>query len=162
MGKSSDSDNGGDEDYKIGYGRPPRHSQWKKGQSGYLPGRPKGAIGIKTKIKKRLLASVKVRENGKVRSMTMLEAMVVKAMNEAVLGRPKPFIDVFKLLNAAKLFSLDELEEPTSHVAAAKQVTIQIIRPNPRPGDPNYLAAKSEDSSQRGLLPGRGPSRKDK
>ena len=30
-------------DYAIGFCKPPRHSQYKPGQSGYLKGRPKGA-----------------------------------------------------------------------------------------------------------------------
>ncbi|MEM6857917.1 MAG: DUF5681 domain-containing protein [Pseudomonadota bacterium] len=32
-----------DDDYEIGYGKPPKHSQFKKGQSGNLAGRPRGA-----------------------------------------------------------------------------------------------------------------------
>lgn len=30
--------------YEVGYGKPPRHSQFKKGQSGNRKGRPKGAL----------------------------------------------------------------------------------------------------------------------
>lgn len=30
-----------DDDYEVGYGRPPKHSQFKKGQSGNRNGRPK-------------------------------------------------------------------------------------------------------------------------
>lgn len=30
--------------YKVGYGKPPKHTQFKKGQSGNRGGRPKGAI----------------------------------------------------------------------------------------------------------------------
>jgi hypothetical protein len=29
--------------YKIGYGKPPKHTQFKKGQSGNKKGKPKGA-----------------------------------------------------------------------------------------------------------------------
>ena len=35
-------------EHKIGYGRPPRHSQYKPGQSGYPRGRPKGSRNFKT------------------------------------------------------------------------------------------------------------------
>lgn len=34
-------------DYEVGYGKPPTHSQWRKGQSGNPKGKPKGARGLK-------------------------------------------------------------------------------------------------------------------
>lgn len=34
-------------DYEVGYGKPPSHSQWRKGQSGNPKGKPKGARGLK-------------------------------------------------------------------------------------------------------------------
>lgn len=30
--------------YDVGYGKPPKHSQFKKGQSGNRQGRPRGAV----------------------------------------------------------------------------------------------------------------------
>lgn len=34
----------GNKEYKVGYGKPPLHPRWKKGQSGNPGGRPKGLV----------------------------------------------------------------------------------------------------------------------
>jgi hypothetical protein len=123
----------------AGYGRPPVASRWKKGMSGNPSGRPRGSRNLKSMIRKRLLAQVTVHENGKARKITSLEALLAKALNEALLGRPKAFIDVCKFLQSAALLSFEDLEE-NPFEQYPSQVTIKIIRPEPRPGDPNYRA----------------------
>jgi hypothetical protein len=127
-----------DDDYEVGYGKPPREFQFQKGTSGYPGGRPKGSRNIKRMITKRLMTLVTVRENGKARRIPTMEALVVKALNEALQGRPKPFIDICKLLEGAGIFSLGELDEPIPSFRDMR-VTVQIVRPRPRPGDPNYV-----------------------
>jgi hypothetical protein len=41
-------------DYEVGYGKPPRHSRFVKGQSGNPRGRPPGAKNMKTLLTKAL------------------------------------------------------------------------------------------------------------
>lgn len=38
------------DDYTVGYGKPPKHSRWKPGQSGNPKGRQRGKRGIKTDL----------------------------------------------------------------------------------------------------------------
>lgn len=65
--------------YEVGYGKPPKQAQFKKGQSGNPNGRPKAAKMRKpvgTVVRRLLSEEVKVLVNGKKRKMTKLEAAV--------------------------------------------------------------------------------------
>lgn len=41
-----------DDDYKVGYGKPPKHSQFKPGQSGNRKGRPRKRESLRSIIRK--------------------------------------------------------------------------------------------------------------
>ena len=93
-------------DYKIGHGKPPRHSQFKPGQSGYPKGRPKGSRNFKTAVKATLKAPVKVTRDGKSRKVSTLEAMLLR-LREKALGGDLRALD--RLLQLAQAYSEDEL-----------------------------------------------------
>lgn len=54
-----------DHDDAVGYRKPPRHSQFKPGQSGNPRGRPKGARGVKTDLAAELSSTWTTSINGK-------------------------------------------------------------------------------------------------
>lgn len=72
-------------DYDIGYGKPPKHSQWKKGQSGNPSGKRKRDESLREKMFTLLGEEIPVNYKGSPTSMTrdlaMLHAVVGKAMN---------------------------------------------------------------------------------
>ena len=73
-------------DYEVGYKRPPRHSQFRPGQSGNSKGRPKGAKGLKTLVRELLTQKVDVRSATGVKRMTKMEAMLQKILEQAFSG----------------------------------------------------------------------------
>ena len=77
-------DDGGD--YEVGYGKPPRHSQFVKGQSGNPRGRPAGAKNLKTLLNKALNELVIVTGMaGSARS-----ASAKRSSPSSSIDRPKP------------------------------------------------------------------------
>jgi len=74
------------EDYKVGYGRPPRHTQFKKGQSGNRRGRPKGTFNLARTLRKALLETATVNERGAKKRMTKLDVAVRQQTNKAAAG----------------------------------------------------------------------------
>ena len=73
---------------KVGYGKPPKHTQFKKGQSGNPKGRPKQVqahMPVSRIIRNSLSEEVQGKVNGKTRKMTKLAAIIevqsAKALN---------------------------------------------------------------------------------
>lgn len=74
------------ENYEIGYGRPPKHKQFKKGQSGNPKGRKKGARGLKTDLRAELNERIEITENGKTVKLTKQQLMVKQLAAKAIKG----------------------------------------------------------------------------
>ena len=75
-----------DKDYDVGYGRPPKHTQFKKGQSGNPKGRKKGARGLKTDLRSELNERIEITENGKTVKLTKQQLMVKQLAAKAIKG----------------------------------------------------------------------------
>ncbi|HJU84176.1 MAG TPA: DUF5681 domain-containing protein [Holophagaceae bacterium] len=84
--------------YAVGYGKPPRASQFTQGQSGNPAGRPKGARNLTTVLKGALEERVVVTERGRPRSLSKLEVMVKQLVNKAAGGDLRAFAQVQGLL----------------------------------------------------------------
>ncbi len=70
----------------VGYGKPPEHTRFKKGQSGNPSGRPKGTLNVATALKKTLREKVVINENGRRKTVTKLEAAFKQLVNMAATG----------------------------------------------------------------------------
>ena len=69
-----------DTDYSVGYGKPPQHARFHKGQSGNPRGRPKGSRNLSTLMAKALNEPVVISENGKRKRITKREAVARKLL----------------------------------------------------------------------------------
>jgi hypothetical protein len=75
------------DDYEIGSGRPPKRSQWKKGQSGNRGRRKARRVATTDEIiNTLLLAPVVITENGKKRRVTTLEAIILQLWRKELAG----------------------------------------------------------------------------
>jgi hypothetical protein len=101
------------DDYKVGYGKPPRHTQFKKGQSGHPSGRPKGSkIRLADIYEKYGRKKVKMTIDGRAERVSMLEAIVVQQFAMAQKS-PRALADLLKIytqLHHSPLPSLEQLE----------------------------------------------------
>jgi hypothetical protein len=70
-------------EYEVGYGKPPRHTRFTKGQSGNPRGPPRGAKNLKTLLSDALNECVIVAENGGRRKVTKREAIITQLVNRS-------------------------------------------------------------------------------
>jgi len=97
-----------EEAYEIGYGKPPKHTRFKPGQSGNPKGRPLGARNFRTAIREALQEKIVIRESGRTRKLTKMDAIVQVALNKGLKGDPKGLAAIVQLAKWAGLMD----EEP--------------------------------------------------
>ena len=73
-------------DYEVGYGKPPKDTQFKKGQSGNPKGRTKGGKNFKTDLAEVLQEVVAVKEGGVRRNLSKQRAMLKSVTAKAMQG----------------------------------------------------------------------------
>jgi hypothetical protein len=74
-------------DYEIGRGRPPKSTQWKKGQSPNPGGQSsRRSIDDAETIDKLLLMPVKVTVNGESKRVAVLKVILEQLWNKAIAG----------------------------------------------------------------------------
>src|SRR5262245_34894527 len=82
--------------YAVGYGRPPKPTRFKPGQSGNYRGRPKGSRNIRSELCKALTDPVIVNEGGKRRRVPAIEALYRVFVQRALKGDFRAALFVFK------------------------------------------------------------------
>jgi hypothetical protein len=73
----------------VGYGKPPKHSQFKPGQSGNPKGRKKGKRNLQTDLEEELCRRVKVTEEGQHKSLTLQQLVVKNLVRKAAKGETR-------------------------------------------------------------------------
>lgn len=75
-----------DDDEDIGYGKPPKHTRFRKGQSGNPKGRPKGTRNFASDLEDVLKAKVKITEDGRSKSVSSQMAALMRLREKALKG----------------------------------------------------------------------------
>lgn len=76
-------------DYEVGRGKPPRASRFKPGQSGNPGGRKKGSLNLKTILTAVMESEIEVAENGRKRTVTRLEALILGQVQVGLRGNTR-------------------------------------------------------------------------
>ena len=144
----------------VGYGRPPRHSQFAKGRSGNPNGRPKGSKNFGLVIEAELNAKIPINENGKRRSISKREAVAKQLVNKAASGDAKAIPILLNEARAREKAGIGLEPDPSQRVEDQQVMSgiLERIRrdlngstpptPQPTAPDPRVKQAEPSDTAE--------------
>jgi len=89
-------------DYQVGFGRPPKHTRFKPGQSGNPKGRPKAQPTVAGDVAAVLKRKVAMKQNGRIVEVSMQQAILTSLAAKAAQGDTRA---TALLLNIAATYS---------------------------------------------------------
>jgi hypothetical protein len=108
--------------YKVGYGKPPKTTQFKKGKSGNPRGRPKGSLNLATDLTAELGEHITVREDGRPRKVSKQRALIKSLMAKALQG------DVRAMTSLLALYARVITEPPHDDNQPIDTDELQVLR----------------------------------
>jgi len=84
--------------YEIGFGKPPKETQFQKGQSGNPKGRPSGTKNLRTDLFEELRENVLVREGATEKSLSKQRAILKSLTVKAIKGDTRAVAIVLNLV----------------------------------------------------------------
>jgi|HubBroStandDraft_5_1064220.scaffolds.fasta_scaffold297778_1 hypothetical protein len=91
--------------YEVGYGKPPKDSQFKAGQSGNPKGRKKNSRNLKTDLTTILQKRISVREGDRKFRVSGQEGVLMSLMAKSLKGDTKAINTLINL--AVRIFGLE-------------------------------------------------------
>jgi hypothetical protein len=108
--------------YKVGYGKPPKARQFKRGKSGNPKGRPRGSLNLATDLTAELGENITVREDGRSRKVSKQRALIKSLMAKALQG------DVRAMTSLLALYARVIAEAPNDDNQAVDADELQVLK----------------------------------
>jgi hypothetical protein len=114
--------------YRVGYRKPPKNTQFRKGRSGNPKGRPKGKLNIATVLEHTLREPVVINENGRRKQVTKMEAAVKQLVNQAASGDLTALRQLTALVTSAEQRSTNADAETAPLNEADQKVMARMLK----------------------------------
>ncbi|KAA9008748.1 DUF5681 domain-containing protein [Histidinibacterium aquaticum] len=122
-----------EEEYEVGYGKPPKATRFKPGQSGNPRGRPKSKKNAHSIVEAVLFQPVAVTRNGRRTIIPAIEAGLTRILKEAIGGETKSVAPILKLLQLREAMEAREAAgpsdgEPSAEPRKADETDLEVLR----------------------------------
>ena len=95
----------------VGYRRPPKHTRFKRGQSGNPKGRPRGSKNLKTLLAEELRTPITLRDGGAGRRIVKAQAVVMSLIARSLKGDSRATATIFQLADSAEAEEVAEAHD---------------------------------------------------
>ena len=112
-------------DYEVGYKRPPKSGQFRKGQSGNPPGRPKGARNLKTDLAEELGRRIALTLQGKSITVTKQRALIMALCGKAIKGDTRAASLIINMIN--RLFEGEQTAQQPQDLTSEDQKILEAF-----------------------------------
>lgn len=144
IGDDDNKKNGADRKAdEVGYGKPPKRTRFRPGQSGNPKGRPKGRKNLRTDVLAMLHTPVQIREGGRMRSVTTQRAALLRVREMALNGDLKALRIILQLGTEHNADSLKE-DVDTALPEDDQAIVANFMARHQRNGPPDTEDGKGE------------------
>lgn len=130
-----------DDEYEIGYCKPPVATRYKPGQSGNLLGRPPQAKSIRALLGQVLDEKVSVKVKGRMKRVSKCEVVLRVLVNGAMKGERRPVEIVLKYLNE------NDHPEPFVYEPIDNAILAELIATTRNPTDEDAVESGDAESA---------------
>jgi hypothetical protein len=112
--------------YDVGYGKPPKANQFRKGRTGNPRGRKQGEENIISAFRRHVLKRVRIKDGDQVRSITLAEVVILKNYNAALQKNPFAMSNIFRLAETSGEFvDRTDAKQVGRPIAVPEKVTME-------------------------------------
>ncbi|MDO8874697.1 MAG: DUF5681 domain-containing protein [Pseudolabrys sp.] len=139
----SDTENPPLGDYDVGYGKPPRRSQFKKGNSGNPNGRPKVRNDLSGLLAEAFDEQIRTTSGGVEKNVSKTRALMSALLNKALKGDRRALRSWTKL--AVRTGNLEPLPDFRDHIPVITMTADEMTQIREHPERRDQLVDQAEE-----------------
>ena len=110
--------------YEVGYCKPPKHTQFKPGQSGHPSGRPRSQRNFRTAVREALKEKITIREGDRTRTVSKMDAIIQVTFNKALKADAKALVAFLQFVRWTGLMDEEPELSSTESISAEDEAIL--------------------------------------
>jgi hypothetical protein len=120
------SSSAADSAYEVGYGKPPKANQFRKGRTGNPRGKRQGGENTISAFKRIVSKRVKIKDGEQVRTIALAEAVILKNYNAALQKNPFAMSNIYRLAeDAGEFVDFTDAKQVGRPIAVPEKMTME-------------------------------------